>query len=111
MEFTKSEYTVHEGSGHIEITLVALGKYETHFPVLVLSASGSAKGKDSEYMCGTRDRASSMKLLDVHGNDLNYLISHTQFKILTLQSDLKIITRVILDEVGFTRINSLDNIN
>ena len=57
VEFTKSKYTVHEGSGHIEITLVALGEYETHFTVLVLSASNSAKGKDSEYMCGSRDRA------------------------------------------------------
>ena len=87
VEFTKSEYTVHEGSGYIEITLVALGEYETHFPVLVLSASGSAKGKDSEYTCGTRDRTSSMKLLDVHGNDLNHLISQTQFKALCYISE------------------------
>ena len=65
VEFTKSEYTVHEGSGHIEITLVASGEYETHFTVLVLSTSGSAKGKDSEYVCGSGDRASSMKLVDM----------------------------------------------
>ena len=65
MEFTKSGYTVNEGSGHIEITLVASGEYETHFTVLVLSASGSAKGKDSGYACGSGDRTSSMKLVDM----------------------------------------------